>query len=67
MGGRVSPNLDLFGQTEKGGGRVQKLDIFLDVINVWSLKVNCHNSRTSNDTDMTFGPATKLDKGNKTA
>ena len=67
MGERVSPNLDPFGQTEKGGGRVQKLDIFLDVINVWSLKVNCHNSRTSNDTDMKFGPATKLDKGNKTA
>ena len=26
---------------------------------------NCHNTRTSNDTDMKLGPVTKLDKRNK--
>ena len=26
---------------------------------------NCHNCRTSNDTDMKLGPATKLDKRNE--
>ena len=26
---------------------------------------NCHNSRTSDDHDMTFGPLTKIDKRNK--
>ena len=30
------------------------------------VKVNCYNSRTSNDTDMKLGPVTKLDKRNKT-
>ena len=35
--GGVLRNSYLFGQTEKGRGVVQKLDIFLDVINVWSL------------------------------
>ena len=27
-----------------------------------SLKVNCHNSRTSDDIDMKLGPVTKLEK-----
>ena len=27
---------------------------------------NCHNSRTSDDIDITLGPVTKLDKRNKT-
>ena len=33
----------------------------------WStlVKVNCHNSRTSDDIDMKPGPVTKLDKRNK--
>ena len=31
------------------------------------MKVNCHNSRTSDDIDLKFGPVTKLDKRNKTA
>ena len=30
------------------------------------IKENCHNSRTSDDIDMKFGPVTKLDKRNKT-
>ena len=30
------------------------------------MKENCHNSRTSDDIDMKLGPATKLDKRNKT-
>ena len=30
------------------------------------IKENCHNSRTSDDIDMKLGPATKLDKRNKT-
>ena len=30
------------------------------------MKKNCHNSRTSDDIDMKLGPATKLDKKNKT-
>ena len=30
------------------------------------VKVNCYNSRTSNDTDMKLGPVTKPDKRNKT-
>ena len=30
------------------------------------IKENCHNSRTSDDTDMKLGPVTKLDKRNKT-
>ena len=29
-------------------------------------KVICHNSRTSNDIDMKFGPLTKIEKRNKT-
>ena len=29
------------------------------------IKENCHNSRTSDDIDMKFGPVTKLDKTNK--
>ena len=29
------------------------------------IKENCHNSRTSDDIDMKFGPVTKLDKRNK--
>ena len=29
-------------------------------------KENCHNSRTSDDTDMKLGPVIKLDKRNKT-
>ena len=29
-------------------------------------KVNCHNSRTSDDIDMKLGTVTKLDKRNKT-
>ena len=36
-------------------------------ISVQSLiKENCHNSRTSDDTDMKLGPVTKPDKRNKT-
>ena len=31
------------------------------------MKKNCHNSRTSDDIDMKLGPATKLDKKNKTS
>ena len=31
------------------------------------IKENCHNSRTSGDIDMKFGPITKLDKRNKTS
>ena len=30
------------------------------------VKVNCHNSRTSDDIDMKLRPVFKLDKGNKT-
>ena len=30
------------------------------------VKVNCHNSRTSDDVDTKLGPVTKLDKSNKT-
>ena len=30
------------------------------------IKENCHNSRTSDDIDMTLGPVTKLYKRNKT-
>ena len=30
------------------------------------IKVNCHNSRASDDIDMKLGPVTKLDKRNKT-
>ena len=30
------------------------------------IKVNCHNSRTSDDIDMKLGPVTKLHKRNKT-
>ena len=30
------------------------------------MKVNYHNSRTSNDIEMKHGPVTKLDKRNKT-
>ena len=30
------------------------------------IKKFCHNSRTSDDIDMKFGPVTKLDKRNKT-
>ena len=29
------------------------------------IKVNCQNSRTSDDVDMKLGPVTKLDKRNK--
>ena len=29
------------------------------------IKVNCHNSRTSDDTDIKLGSVTKLDKRNK--
>ena len=29
------------------------------------VKVNCHNSRNSDDINMKFGPVTKLDKRNK--
>ena len=29
------------------------------------LKVNCHNSRTSDDINMKLGPVTKIDKRNK--
>ena len=29
------------------------------------IKVNCHNSRTSDDIDVKLGPVTKLDKRNK--
>ena len=29
------------------------------------MKRNCHNSRTSNDTDMKLAPVTKIDKRNK--
>ena len=31
------------------------------------MKVNCHNSRASDDIDMKLGPVTKLDKRNKTS
>ena len=31
------------------------------------VRVNCHNSRTSDDIDMKFGPVTQLNKRNKTA
>ena len=31
------------------------------------IKENCHNSRTSDDIDMKPGPATKIDRRNKTA
>ena len=30
------------------------------------MKVNCHNSRASDDIEMKHGPVTKLDKRNKT-
>ena len=30
------------------------------------IKVNCHNSRTTNDIDIKFRPVTKIDKKNKT-
>ena len=30
------------------------------------IKVNCHNSRTSDDIDIKLGPVTKLDNRNKT-
>ena len=42
--------------------------VFYDFrISVRSLiKENCHNSRTSDDTDMKLGPVTKPDKRNKT-
>ena len=30
------------------------------------IKENCHNSRTSDDIDMKYGPVTKLDKRKKT-
>ena len=30
------------------------------------MKGNCHNSRSSDDIGMKLGPATKLDKRNKT-
>ena len=30
------------------------------------IKVNCHNSRTTDDIDMKLGPVTKLAKRNKT-
>ena len=29
------------------------------------IKENCHNSRTSDDTDKKLGPVTKIDKRNK--
>ena len=29
------------------------------------IKVNCHNSRTSDDIEMKLGPGTKIDKRNK--
>ena len=48
------------GQNSDGG-------IFDFPISAQSLiKVNCHNSRPSDDIDMKLGPVTKLDKGNKT-
>ena len=31
------------------------------------MKENCHNSRTSDDNDITLGTVTKLDKRNKRA
>ena len=31
------------------------------------MKVNCHNSRTTDDIDMKLGPVTKNAKGNKPA
>ena len=55
------PSLQILGKTQSG---VFPISGFL----VKSLiKENCHNSRTSDDTDMKHGPVTKLYKRNKTS
>ena len=55
-----SPQYPDIGQKSDGG-------IYDFPISVQSLiKVNCPNSRTSDDIDMKLGPVTKIDKRNKT-
>ena len=50
------PSLQILGKTQTGVFPISRSLI----------KQNCHNSRTSDDTDMKLGPVTKVDKRNKT-
>ena len=53
------PSLQILGKTHVGISDFQ-------ISGQSHIKGNCHNSRTSDDTDMKLGPETKLDKKNKT-
>ena len=53
------PTLQIVGKTQTG---IFPISEFL----VNPYKENCHNSRTSNDTDMKLGPATKINRKNTT-
>ena len=54
------PSLQILGKTQTQG--ISGFRISAQSL----LKVNCHNSRTSDDIDMKLEPATKFDKRNKT-
>ena len=49
------PSLQIMGKTQTGISYFRISDQSL-------IKVNCHNFRTSDDTDMKLGPVTTLDK-----
>ena len=51
------PNLKILGKTETSVFPISAQTL---------IKVNCRNSRTSDDIDMKLGPVTKLDKRKKT-
>ena len=53
------PSLQILGKTQVGISDFQISGQSL-------IKENCHNSRTSDDTDMKLGPVTKPDNRNKT-
>ena len=55
----TSPSLRVLGKTQTRG--VSDFRISGQSL----IKVNCHNSRTSDDIDMKLGPLPKLDKRNK--
>ena len=53
------PTLQILGKTQTGG--ISDFRISVQFL----IKINWHNSRTSDDIDMEVGPITKLDKRNK--
>ena len=49
----------------RGGGIIFHISDF-HISGHFLIKVNCHNHRTGNDTEMKLGPVTKFNKKNKT-